>query len=111
MYLTAIDDGMDQKTTNIPKLRQKTKATGTCNLTNVCTHLVGAIFHSGQSSTGKDIFGSFDYYQWPHDPNLTATVLLKMLFEWCNCNKLPPILNLQLYNNPSYSRILIGSCL
>lgn len=87
---------MDQKTTNIPKLRRKTKAT--CNLTNVCTHLVGAIFHSGQSSTGKDIFGSFDYYQWPHDPNLTATVLLKMLFEWYKCNQFPPILNLQMDN-------------
>lgn len=95
-YLTVIDDGMDQKTTNIPRLRRKTKAT--CNLTNVGTHLVGGIFHSGQSSTGKDIFGSFDYYQWPHDPNLTATVLLKMLMEWCKCYKLPPVFNLQLDN-------------
>ena len=90
------NDGMDQKTTNIPKLRRKTKAT--CNLTSVCTHLVGAIFHSGQSSTGKYILGSFDYYQWPHDPNLTATVLLKMLFEWGKCKKFPPISNLQMDN-------------
>ena len=37
---------------------------------------MGAIFHSGQSPNGKDVLGSFDYYQWPHDPNLTASVHL-----------------------------------
>ena len=71
-YLTIIDDAMDQKTTCIPRVRRKTKAT--CNLATVGTHLVGAIFHSGQSPNGKDVLGSFDYYQWPHDPNLTASV-------------------------------------
>ena len=95
-YLTIIDDGMDQKTTNIPRVRRQTKAT--CNLTTVGTHLVGAILHSGQSPTGKDIFGSFDYYQWPHDPNLTASVLLKMIAEWCKFYKLPPVFCLQLDN-------------
>ena len=72
-YLTIIDDAMDQKTTCIPCLCRKTKAT--CNLSTVGTHLVGAIFHSGQSPNGKEVFGSFDYYQWPHDPNLTGSVL------------------------------------
>ena len=95
-YLTIIDDGMDQKTTNIPRVRRQTKAT--CNLTTVGTHLVGAILHSGQSPTGKDIFGSFDYYQWPHDPNLTASVLLKMIADWCKFYKLPPVFCLQLDN-------------
>ena len=57
------------KTTCIPRVQRKTKAT--CNLATVRTHLVGAIFHSGQSPNGKDVLGSFDYYQCPHDPNLT----------------------------------------
>ena len=96
-YLTVIDDGMDQKTTNIPRVRHKTRAT--CNLTSAGTHLVGAILHSGQSSTGKDIYGSFDFYQWPQiDPNLTASVLLKMIAKWCQFYKLPPIFYLQLDN-------------
>lgn len=95
-YLTIIDDAMDQKTTCIPRVRRKTKAT--CNLATVGTHLVGAIFHSGQSPNGKDVLGSFDYYQWPHDPNLTASVLLCMLVRWCEKYQLPPVLYLQLDN-------------
>ena len=95
-YLTIIDDAMDQKTTCIPRVRRKTKAT--CNLATVGTHLVGAIFHSGQSPNGKDVLGSFDYYQWPHDPNLTASVLLAMLVQWCEKKELPPVLHLQLDN-------------
>ena len=95
-YLTIIDDGMDQKTTNIPRVRRKTKAT--CNLTTVGTHLVGAIIHSGQSPAGKEIYGSFDFYQWAHDPNLTLSVLLRMIAEWCNNYKLPPVFYLQLDN-------------
>ena len=77
-------------------MRRKTKAT--CNLATVGTHLVGAIFHSGQSPNGKDVLGSFDYYQWPHDPNLTASVLLAMLARWCEQYELPPVLYLQLDN-------------
>ena len=95
-YLTIIDDAMDQKTTCIPRLRRKTKAT--CNLSTVGTHLVGAIFHSGQSPNGKEVFGSFDYYQWPHDPNLTGSVLLNMLSRWFERYQLPPVLYLQLDN-------------
>ncbi|XP_074629578.1 uncharacterized protein LOC141887204 [Acropora palmata] len=88
--------GMDQKTTCIPRVRRKTKAT--CNLATVGTHLVGAIFHSGQSPHGKDVSGSFDYYQWSHDRNLTGSVLLTMLARWCEKYKLPPVLYLQLDN-------------
>ena len=95
-YITWIDDAMDQKSTNLPQPRKTTKAT--CNLTYIGTHLVGGIFHSGQSLTGKDIMGSFDYYQWPHDPNLTITVMLVMLQKWCERYKLPPVLYLQLDN-------------
>lgn len=87
---------MDQKTTSIPRVRRKTKAT--CNLAALNTHLVGAIFHSGQSPNGKDVFGSFDFKQWPHDPNLNASVLLTMLARWCEKYQLPPVLYLQLDN-------------
>ena len=52
---------MDQKTMCIPRLHRKTKAT--CNPSTVGTHLVGSIFHSGQPPNGKEVFGSFDYYE------------------------------------------------
>ena len=95
-YLTIIDDAMDQKTTSIPRVRRKTKAT--CNLASLSTHLVGAIFHSGQCQNGKDVFGAFDFKQWHHDPNLNASLLLAMLARWSQEYKLPPILYLQLDN-------------
>ena len=84
---------MDQKTTCIPRVRRKM-----LHVTWQQWALVGAIFHSGQSPHGKDVFGSFDYYQWSHDPNLTASVLLTMLARWCEKYKLPPVLYLQLDN-------------
>lgn len=95
-YLTLIDDAMDQKTTCIPRVRRKTKAT--YNLATVGSHLVGAIFHSGQSPNGKDVLGLFDYYHWPHDPILTTSVLRCMIVRWCEKYQLPPVLYLQLDN-------------
>ena len=91
-YLTIIDDAMDQKTTCIPRVRRETKPT--CNLATGRTHLVGVIFYSGQSPNGEDVFGSFDYSQWPHDPNLTASVLLSMLAQWCEKYQFPHMLYL-----------------
>lgn len=95
-YLANIADGMDQHTTNIPSLRRISKAMSA--LTTVGTHLVGAIIHSGQSPNGKEVYGSFDYYQFPHDPNLTMTVLLDVLVQWVSDNLLPPVLYLQFDN-------------
>lgn len=95
-YLTSIDDGMDQHTTNIPNVRRTSKAIA--GLRNIGTHLVGSIIHSGQAPNGKEIYGSFDYYQWPHDSNLTMTVVLDVLVKWCQQYKLPPVLYLQFDN-------------
>ena len=91
-----IDDGMDQHTTNIPSLRRLSKAMSA--LSTVGTHLVGAIIHSGQAVMGKEVYGSFDYYQFPHDSNLTMTVLLDVLLKWCEDYLLSPILYLQFDN-------------
>lgn len=95
-YMTSIADGMDQHTTNVPKLRRISKAMSA--LSTVGTHLVGCIVHSGQSAHGKEVYGSFDYYQFPHDANLTMTVLLDVLVYWTNNYLLPPILYLQFDN-------------
>lgn len=89
-------DGMDQHSTNIPNLKPISKAMFA--LTTVGTHLVSAIVHSGQSPHGKEVYGSFDFYQFPHDSNLTMTVLLDTLVYWTNDYLLPPILYLQFHN-------------
>ena len=94
--MACITDGMDQKTTNVPRVRRLSKAMSA--LSTVGTHLVGNIIHSGQGPYGKEIYGSFDYYQWPHDSNLTISVLLDALCRWCEEYRLPPILYLQFDN-------------
>jgi len=95
-YMASTADGMDQHSTNIPNLKRISKAMFA--LTTVGTHLVGAIVHSGQSPHGKEVYGSFDFYQFPHDSNLTMTVLLDTLVYWTNDYLLPPILYLQFHN-------------
>ena len=42
-------------------------------------NLVGSIIHNGQAQNGKEIYASFDYYQYPHDSNLTMTVSISYL--------------------------------
>lgn len=95
-YMTCVTDGMDQQTTNVPSLRRTSKAMSA--LSTVGTHLVGSIVHNGQGRYGKEIFGSFDYYQWLHDSNLTISVLLDALCRWCEEYRLPLILYL-LFDN------------
>ena len=95
-YVANIADGMDQHTTNVPSVRRITRAMSA--LRTVGTHLVGSIIHNGQAQNGKEIYGSFDYYQYPHDSNLTMTVLLEVLVRWSEEFDLPLILYLQFDN-------------
>lgn len=95
-YMANIADGMDQHTTNIPSVHRLSKAVSA--LTTVGTHLVGAIIHSRQAQHGKEIYRSFDYYQFPHDSNLTMIVLLDVLLRWAEEYDLPPVLHLQFDN-------------
>ena len=95
-YVANIADGMDQHTTNVPSVCRITRAMSA--LTTVGTHLVGSIIHNGQAQNGKEIYGSFDYYQYPHDSNLFMTVLLEVLVRWSEKFDLPPILYLQFEN-------------
>ena len=75
-YLTIIIDGMHQNKTNVPHITQQTKSTQ--NLWRVRTHLTGALVHM-KSEKGKLVFTFFDLLRWPHDSNLTITVLLNQL--------------------------------
>lgn len=44
------------------------------------------------------VFRSFGYYQFPHDFNLTMTVLLDVLVRWATDYDLTPVLYLQFDN-------------
>lgn len=60
------------------------------------THLVGAIAHSGLTDHGKKTFCCFDLFEYPHDPNLTITVLVEVLKSFKD--NLAEVLYLQLDN-------------
>ena len=62
------------------------------------TYYTRSIIHNRQAQNEKEIYGSFDYYQYPHDSNLTMTVLLEVLVRWSEKFDLPPILYLQFDN-------------
>lgn len=91
--MSVILDGMDQSATNLPHKKKSSKSAG--NLWHLRTHLTGAITH-GQNSEGF-----LDFQQYPHDPNLTINVLLKLLlrnFTMMEATGLPKKLYIQLDN-------------
>lgn len=87
---------MDQAKTNVPLICQQTKSTQ--NLWRMRTHLTGALVHT-KAEKGKMAFAYFDLLQWPHDSNLTISVLLAVLQQVrSKLGSLPKILYLQLDN-------------
>lgn len=95
-YLTIIIDGMDQNKTNIPNISQQTKSTH--NLWRLRTHLTGALVHT-KTDKGKIAYSFFDFLQWPHDSNMTISILLAVLVKvQAKMETLPDVLYLQLDN-------------
>lgn len=71
--MSIIIDGMDQSATNLPHCKKISKST--VNLWHFRTHLTGVIIHGCGSQR------YLDFHQYPHDPNLTINVLLRLLIE------------------------------
>ena len=94
-YGTVIIDGMDQAKTNLPHTRKLSKSTS--GLWRLRTHVTGSLFHT-QSPHGKLAFSFIDLLQWPHDSNLTITILVKVLLERVKTAPLPERLYIQLDN-------------
>ena len=93
--MTIIIDGMDQSKTNLPNTT--TIAKSTSSLWRLRTHITGVIIHT-QSPYGKLQFAYVDLVQWPHDSNLTITVLMKSIYEYQKHYRLPSTLYLQMDN-------------
>lgn len=94
-YGTIIIDGMDQAKTNLPHLIRESKSSS--GLWNLRTHVTGSLFHT-KSPHGKLAFSFIDLIQWPHDSNLTITILVKVLLERIKVAPLPETLYIQLDN-------------
>ena len=96
-YICLIIDGMDQNKTNLPCLRKTSKSTS--SLYRLRTHLTGVLDHT-RADHGKQVFIFLDILQWPHDSNLTASIINRSLFihmERSN-GQLPPVLYVQMDN-------------
>lgn len=86
-YMSVILDGMDQAKTFAPHFVTLSKHVSAA--WKLRLHVTGAVVH------GVGCYGFFDKFEWPHDSNITMTVLLDILAMQTS---LPPILYLQLDN-------------
>ena len=93
VVMSIIIDGMDQSATNLPHHKKISKSS--VNLWHLRTHFTGEIVH------GKGSSGYLDFLQYPHDPNLTINVLLRILvdrFKETSTTGLPERLYVQMDN-------------
>ena len=74
-----IIDEMDQAKTNLPNTKVIAKSTS--SLWRLQTHVSGVLVHT-RAPCGKLAFAFLDLLQWPHDSNLTATLLIKALLKF-----------------------------
>ena len=93
--MTMIVDGMDQAKTNLPNTTTISKSTS--SLWRLRTHITGVLIHT-QAPCGKLAYAYIDLLQWPHDSNMTITVLLKSIADFQKDHRLPTTLYLQMDN-------------
>ena len=90
-YISIIMDGMDQNKTSLPHLTRTNKSA--FNMWVMRTHVTGALAHGRHSYTFVDL------HLWPHDANLTCTILLEILqHQKQQSGTLPQMFYLQLDN-------------
>lgn len=70
-FMTLIIDGMDQA------------------IWRLCTHITGVLVHT-KSPHGKIAYAFVDLLEYPHDSNLTITIILKVLHNFVGEKKLLP---------------------
>ena len=99
---------MDQAKTNLPNTKIISKSTS--GLWCLRTHISGALLHT-KSPHGKIAYSFVDLLQWPHDSNLTLSLLVKILLDFHN-HSLPEVLYIQLDNTSreNKNKYVIGFC-
>lgn len=108
-FMTLIVDGMDQSKTNIPNTPIIAKSTS--GLWRLRTHVSGILAHT-KAPHGKLAFVFLDLLLWPHDSNLTATIILKALLKFIEDRPLPPTLYIQMDNTAreNKNKYVFGFC-
>lgn len=108
-FLTLIIDGMDQSKTNIPNTKLISKSTS--SLWRLRTHITGVILHT-KAPSGKLTYCFIDFVQFPHDSNLTLTVIIKVLADFSKHNRLPEVLYVQMDNtsHENKNRFVLTFC-
>ena len=86
---------MDQSKTNLPNTKLIAKSTS--SLWRLRTHVTGAILHT-KAPHGKLVYCFVDLVQFPHDSNLTLTVIVNVLVDYAKTNQFPEVLYLQMDN-------------
>ena len=77
--MTIIIDGMDQAKTNLPQTKLVSKSLST--VWKLRTHVTGVLLHT-KSPHGKIAYAFVDLLQYPHNSNLTISILLKVLHNY-----------------------------
>lgn len=108
-FMTIIIDGMDQAKTNLPNTKLIAKSTSA--LWRLRTHVTGILLHT-KAPCGKLAFAFVDLLQWPHDSNLTITLLLNAIISYKEHHRLPNTLYIQMDNTSreNKNRFVIGFC-
>ena len=100
---------MDQAKTNLPNTKIISKST--CSLWRLRTHVTGLLLHR-KSPCGKLAYAYVDLLQWPHDSNLTITLLFDALVRFQKENYLPSTLYIQMDNTArdNKNKYVLGFC-
>lgn len=93
--LCLIIDGMDQAKTNLPNTKVIAKSTS--SLWRLRTHVTGVLLHT-KTPYGKLAYAFVDLLQWPHDSNLTITLIVRVLIDFAKNHPLPETLYIQMDN-------------
>ncbi|KAL3890072.1 hypothetical protein ACJMK2_002369 [Sinanodonta woodiana] len=98
--LSLIIDGMDQRKTDLPHYKAWNNPNG-AGSKKLRTHIMGSIVH------GRNKHFFVDYNQYPHNTNMSLTILLNILINEAKYHRLPPVLYIQL-DNTNKNKYFLG---
>ena len=100
---------MDQAKTNLPNTKHIAKSTSA--LWRLRTHVTGVLVHT-RAPHGKLAFAYVDLLQFPHDSNLTLTLLLQTIVKCCQNQDLSESLYIQMDNTSreNKNRYVLAFC-
>lgn len=100
---------MDQAKTNLPNTKIIAKSTSA--LWRLRTHVTGVLVHT-KAPCGKLAYAYVDFLQWPHDSNMTITLLMNSILDFQKYNPLPSTLYLQMDNTAreNKNKYVLGFC-